>query len=134
MGTHHSSSSKGPRSQPRLTGHAVARYLERVEPECSQLTARQRLELIVQHGCSRSTPRHWMRGRVRPAPGLRFLYCAEHPDVCALLIGDAVVTVVSRSMFKAKSAIDRASNGRRRIAEYDGWHWDGIRPSDAEAA
>ena len=52
---------------------------------------------FVNRGRKRPTPRHWTR--VRPAPGLRFVYWAERPDVCALLLGGKVVTVTTRALY-----------------------------------
>jgi hypothetical protein len=41
-----------------------------------------------------------MRGYVRGTPGLRFIYLAEQADVCALVIGGAVITIVTRDLYR----------------------------------
>lgn len=86
-----------PRSGPRVTHHAVVRYIERVEPSATGYQAEVEIDLIVHRGHVRSTPRHWMR-RVRQTPGLRYIYWAELPDVCALVRDDAVVTIITRRL------------------------------------
>ncbi len=83
----------------RITQHAIERYISRVEPSASPNRARACVERIVIRGQVRSTPRHWMRHRVRITPGLRFVYWAEHPYVCALVLEGAVVTIVHRSLY-----------------------------------
>src|SRR4051794_24834083 len=86
-------------SRVRLSEHAIERYCERVEVGCRPGTARERLNQMATFGRMRSTPRHWMRRRVSTTEGLRFLYWAHMPNVCALVRGDTVVTVVTRAMF-----------------------------------
>jgi hypothetical protein len=80
-----------------LTRHAVDRYLERVEPGLSRAEASRRLSTVVSLGRFRPTPRHWMRD-VKWSPGLRFLYWAGEPNVCALIREGAVVTVLTRRL------------------------------------
>lgn len=85
-------------TRPRLTAHAVARYIDRVDRTASRRQAAEAISQIIQRGRARSTPRHWMRGLVRPTPGLRFIYLAEQPGVCALVIDGAVVTIITRRL------------------------------------
>lgn len=85
------------RRRIRLTRHAVQRWCQRVE-QCDQVDdgelGQLRLAEFVAHAHRRSRPRHWTD--VEAVPGLSFLYWAEHPDVCALVINNAVVTVLAR--------------------------------------
>src|SRR4051794_1600010 len=102
-----------PAARPlHVTRHAVDRYRQRVEPSASYMTARLRLEQMVALGRTRSTPRHWMRGRISPTPGLRFLYWSQRPSICALVVGNAIVTVVTRSMFRAPTLHEVRREGR----------------------
>ena len=87
-----------PRCLPRVTHHAVDRYIDRVEPSATRFQAATAITRIVGRGQVRSTPRHWMRGLVRQTPGLRFIYLAEQPGVCALVIDGAVVTIITRRL------------------------------------
>ena len=87
-----------PRCLPRVTHHAVDRYIERVEPSATRYQAAAAIARIVGWGQVRSTPRHWMRGLVRQTPGLWFIYLAEQPGVCALVIGGAVITIITRRL------------------------------------
>jgi hypothetical protein len=87
-----------PRCLPRVTHHAVERYIDRVEPSATRHQAASAIARIVGRGQVRSNPRHWMRGLVRQTPGLRFIYLAEQPGVCALVIDGAVVTIITRRL------------------------------------
>lgn len=118
----------------RLTDHAIERYQQRVELGCSGHTARVRLEQMIAFGRTRSTPRHWMRDRVSPTPGLRFLYWAQCPNICALLFGNAVVTVVTRSMFEPRRPSQARRVGRPRTLGASRWRWNGQIADDFEAA
>src|SRR4051794_33451574 len=80
----------------RISRHAIERYQQRVEPGSSLLAARLRLGQMVALGRTRATPRHWMRGQVSLTPGLRFLYWAQRPNLCALVMNDVVITVLTR--------------------------------------
>ena len=79
-----------------ITGHAIERCQQRV---ASALTRDEVIELLctmVSAGRTRTTPRKWTKRSVSPAPGLRFLYWAELPDVCGLVVGRTLVTVLTR--------------------------------------
>jgi hypothetical protein len=78
-----------------VTAHAITRYQERVEPGASRQEALRAIREILQHACSRSRPRLWTKVKTRP--GYRYLYSADHPGVCLVVRGRAVVTVFSRS-------------------------------------
>jgi hypothetical protein len=78
--------------------HAIDRYIDRVEPRATRRQAADAISRIVAGGQVRSTPRHWMRRHVRYTPGLRFIYLSEQPDVCALVIDGAVITIITRRL------------------------------------
>jgi hypothetical protein len=92
------SSQAARRLPPRVTQHAIDRYIDRVEPCVTRHQAADAISRIVGCGQVRSTPRHWMRGQVRYTPGLRFIYQSEQPDVCALVLNGAVVTIITRRL------------------------------------
>lgn len=81
----------------RITDHVIQRYCQRVDPAASATQARLVLGRMVSLGRARSTPRHWMRN-VNQTPGLVFLYWAELPGVCGLVINGALVTLVTREL------------------------------------
>jgi hypothetical protein len=120
-----------------ISQHAVLRWQERVERDASWTAARLALGQFVSRGRIRPTPRHWTD--VDPSPGLRFLYCAERPNVCALVMGGTVITVLTRELSKktaphsarALRAIDhgRRAPSRRRPVER-AWQWDGLREAE----
>jgi hypothetical protein len=91
-------SGRQPRCLPQVTHHAVDRYIDRVDPSATRHQAAAAIARIIGRGRVRSTPRHWMRGLVRQTPGLRFVYLAELPGVCALVIDGAVVTIITRRL------------------------------------
>ena len=78
-----------------VTAHAINRYQERVEPAASRQEALRAIREILGHARSRSRPRLWTKVNTRP--GCRYLYSADHPGVCLVVRGRAVVTVFSRS-------------------------------------
>src|SRR5688572_8909441 len=78
-----------------MSQHAVQRYLERVAPGSPVGVAVKTMEHILQTARVRSKPRRWMKG-VTVRPGSRYLYAADHPNVCLVLVGEVVVTVYSR--------------------------------------
>jgi hypothetical protein len=115
-------------ARPSITEHAITRYQERVDPRASRLEARLALARLVTDGHIRSTPRHWMRGDVDVSPGLRFLYCAHCPDVCVLIRGGAMITVLTRELCRSSSNSrltnlpDRQGRSRTHVRP---WRWDG---------
>jgi len=78
---------------PRVTGHAVDRYRQRVEMVHPAVAAR-RLAQMASASTRRPTPRHWTN--VSPNPGVLFLYPHDNSDVCLVVKDDAIVTVFSR--------------------------------------
>jgi hypothetical protein len=113
-----------------LSNHAVSRYRERVAPSTSVLEARLALGRFVRLGRVRATPRHWMRGDVDPAPGVRFIYWSGRPEVCAIVRGDVVVTVVTRSLCRAGTSRSHlrlvpSQPPDLRPVHQEHWRWDG---------
>jgi len=108
---------------PTVTEHAVDRYLDRVDPAASRQEARAALHRILCLGRRRSRPRHWMRTE-RLEPDLSFVYWAGLPDVCLLVVDEAVVTVKTRKLFREEprrhlQALPPPPREERR------WRWDG---------
>lgn len=87
-----------PVSNILVTQHAIDRYIQRVEPSASRDDAHDRVARIVTLGQARPTPRHWMRERVRLTPGIRFVYWWQQPQVCALVLNGAVITILTRAL------------------------------------
>lgn len=114
-----------------LSAHAIDRWIERVDPGASRLEARFALDQMVQRGHVRPTPRHWTD--VDPAPGLTLIYWFQRPSVCALVVNDVVVTVLTRELCKntalrSRAALETAGVSRLdRRPRYDEarWHWTG---------
>jgi hypothetical protein len=115
-----------------LSTHAITRYRERVAPTASAHEARLALTRFVMLGRVRATPRHWMREDIDPAPGTRFVYWAGRPDVCAIVRGDVVVTVVTRSLCRGVTSrshlrlvVPTRSPDPRPVVDQRRWRWDG---------
>lgn len=114
-----------------LSAHAVTRYRDRVDPTASSSEARLGLNRFVMLGRARETPRHWMRNDVEAGPGVRFVYWSGRPDVCAIVRGDVVVTVVTRAL--CRGATSRAHlrlvvpnrTADPRPTDHTRWRWDG---------
>ena len=60
---------------------------------------------LMAHGRWRPNPRSWM-SETKAAPGVRFVYAATYPGVCAIVDDGVVVTIVTRDLCR--------SDGRRR--------------------
>lgn len=98
--------------QPRISRHAVDRYIQRVD-SVTPMEAAQRLARLAARATCRPTPRHWME--VASAPGTRFLYPTEDSDVCLVLKGDTIVTVFSRVVcMRWRTAVDTTPRARIR--------------------
>lgn len=116
----------------RISGHAVARWIERVDPGASPLEARLALGQLVSMGRTRGTPRHWTDAR--PAPGLTFVYWWQRPAVCALAIDGVVVTVLTRTLCASTAPRGAAAlrvvgadpqRRARPVKPVASWRWDG---------
>lgn len=77
-----------------ISSHAITRYQERVAP-VSRREALRAIREILSQARTRSRPRHWTTVNARP--GCRYLYSSEHPGICLVLRGAAVVTLFSRA-------------------------------------
>jgi hypothetical protein len=93
-----------------ISGHAIQRWRERVDPGTRVPAARAALARFLAHGRSRSTPRHWM-SVVKQSPGVRFVYSSDMPGVCVLVRDGAALTVVTRTLCQAAC---RGQRERRR--------------------
>lgn len=82
-----------------ISNHAVNRYRERVDQLSQRREANRVLRDAATRGRRRANPRHWMR-RVRHEPGTSFIYDASRPGMCLVVRGGAVVTVLTRQMFR----------------------------------
>jgi hypothetical protein len=85
----------------RLTQHAIDRYRQRVDPTATPAQARLVLGRLVCLGRVRSTPRHWMR-HVHKTPGLLYVYWAELPGVCALVLDGSLITLITRELCRSQ--------------------------------
>jgi hypothetical protein len=120
-----------------VSDHAVERYHERVMKSGSAQEARLALMRFVGLGRVRSIPRRWMRRDVLASPGLRFVYCAGAPGVCALVRGHVVTTIWTKEMCQAEHARPLRSTRpppKRGAVEAARWRWDGNIEDEDEAA
>ena len=126
---------------PFVTAHAIERYQDRVDSCVSRREALRAIREILARANRRSRPRHWTKVDARP--GCRYLYSADHPDVCLVLRGGAVVTVFSRascsawfpSLTEPRPHGDlRPTNVARRMTLNSGRQHDHRRQRNPEAA
>jgi hypothetical protein len=80
-------------SKPRISGHAIDRYRQRV-CNVSSFEAAHRLAELASDSTRRPTPRRWTE--VAPGPGVLFLYPHADSDVCLVMKDNTIVTVFSR--------------------------------------
>lgn len=81
----------------QVTRHAIERFRDRVDRSATRAEAVKAVRRICGSGRICSRPRKWCRlAGVKTVPGTRYLYSADHPGVCLVLRGNAVVTVFSR--------------------------------------
>jgi hypothetical protein len=120
-----------------VSTHVAQRYQERVDRSASLTEARLAVVQIASLAKARSVPRHWMRGDVRPSPGLVFLIWSRRPDVCLLMRDGVVVTLITRAMCSSspkRHLAAVASEGRRpAAAEVARWRWNGMIDEEAAA-
>jgi hypothetical protein len=84
-----------------LSTHAVQRYRERVEGGSRRLAAR-RLRSLLTTARWRSRPLPWTE--VVLHPDVVYGYSPDRPDVCLLLNGRVLVTVLSRRFLRRTAA------------------------------
>jgi hypothetical protein len=80
-----------------LRTHAVQRYRERVDGVSRRLAAR-RLRSLLATARWRSRPQPWTD--VVLHPGVVYGYSPDRPDVCLLLNGRVLITVLSRRFLR----------------------------------
>jgi len=108
-----------PREEGRfdISEHATARFIQRVAPKIPDSNAVKIFQLLVTQGRTRATPRWWMKHKVTMTSGMRFVYWACLPDVCAVVRNGTVVTVMTKGMFETKQSVseeaERAKSGKR---------------------
>jgi hypothetical protein len=72
-----------------------------------------------------------MRDDIEAAPGVRFVYWSGRPGVCAIVRGDVVVTVVTRSLCRGVTSrshlrlVDPNRSPDPRPTDRKRWRWDG---------
>lgn len=110
---------------PIISRHAIDRYRQRVEPTTSVRAAAISISEILHSATACSRPRHWMRVAAT-APGTRYLYSADQPNVCLVVADGVVVTVHSRKIC-AGWRRQRQSDDRPRVRatpyERKRWTW-----------
>lgn len=111
----------------RVSTHAIERYVERVDSLAAPAAAAAEIYAVAVGGRSRPTPRRWMR-RARKTPGVRFVYDARRPGVCAVVMSGVIVTVVAspRARRMCDETACRADHQVALVAARDG-PWDGER-------
>ncbi|WP_181778856.1 hypothetical protein [Pseudonocardia pini] len=88
-----------------LTSHAVQRYRERVEGVQQRIAVR-RLRHLVSTADWQHRPRSWTE--IVLHPDVVYGYSPDRPDVCLLVRGTALVTVLSRRFFAQAIPLPRS--------------------------
>jgi len=124
---------------PRVSQHAITRYIERVDAGASRLEARFAIGRLLALGRARAVPRHWMRRNgIDAQPGLLFVYCAASPGVCVLVRDRTVVTVITRAMCTANrpqhlTAVPSPAQAKAAEEAARRWRWDRIAEMEGAA-
>ena len=107
----------------RVTSHALERFQERVSPVATRQAAFGAIRDLLAYGVARTTPRWWTTAR--PGPGVRYVYSDLDPDLCLVLNGDAVATVLTRDLCQLAPLplVSRPSRSRPRPRVYSR-RWD----------
>lgn len=116
-------------SSARISQHAVRRYSDRIDRAASPAVARLQIAEILARGRWRASPRHSMSGTSSP-PGTRFVYWAEMPGVCVIVVEGTAVTLVTRQLTRARRLVPPASIGRvgrprHALRAHARWRWNG---------
>lgn len=118
-----------------VSAHAVDRYIQRVDGRVSRQEARLAIMQIASLGRLRAVPRHWLRDHVPPSPGLRFITWSRRPDLCLLVRGGVVVTLITRTMCVPRrpglAVVD--GDSRRPAVDVARWRWNGLVDEDGVA-
>lgn len=94
-----------------LSTHAVQRYRERVDGVSRRIAA-VRLRSLLATAHWRSRPLPWTN--VVLHPGVVYGYSSHQPDICLLLRGHVLVTVLSRRFLRRSAATPAALLSARR--------------------
>ncbi len=105
------------KQQLRISRHAVDRFRQRVE-QVPQTEARRRLAELAGESTRRPKPRWWTP--VNPSPGVLFLYPHADSNLCLLVQGGTVVTVLSRAACDVWRRV-RSRSARRRLPFKEGF-------------
>jgi len=95
----------------RASHHAIVRVGQRPGRRGPAGNPQQTLAETLATGKARSRPRRWMRA-VPAQPGTRFVYSANHPDVCVVVRDGVAVTAFNRQMFEHSTA-EAHKSGRK---------------------
>ena len=111
---------------PFVSSHAIERYQQRVDASSDRRAALAAILQILRTAHARSGPRHWMRVAAT-APGTRYLYSAQRPNVCLVLVNGVIVTVHSRRVCAQwrRLAAPEPISRRRPAVSPPPWHWPG---------
>ena len=91
----------------RISGHAIDRYRERVDPTADRCVAFQAIAAMLASGTVRTTPRWWTTCRLET--GTRLVYSAVNADVCLIIKEGTVVTLVTRALCAPARSLARHS-------------------------
>src|SRR5947207_1066735 len=80
----------------RISRHATDRFRERVDPTLSARQAEAAIVDLARRGKRRPRPRHWLGPAHQIAPGTQYVYAADYPDICLIVSGSVVKTVLTR--------------------------------------
>ena len=97
----------------RASKHAIVRVGQRPGRNGPSCDPEATLLETLASGKARSRPRRWMRNVTTP-PGTRFVYSAEHPDVCLVVRDGVAVTALNRDMFAQESRRNQLSGRKPR--------------------
>ena len=89
-----------------------------MNPGASRQQAFGAMRELLAYGMVRTTPRWWTTGHAED--GTRYVYSDLDPDVCLVVVGDAVATVLTRQLCLpvVTKAVRRPARSRRRPQAY----------------
>lgn len=111
----------------RVSVHAVARYLERVDRHASVEEAQAAIAQILLRGKRSPRARRWMRDGVAH-PGRLYVYDSRSPGVCVIVVDGTAVTVVARGSCRRRRRQEPQLERRSVSAPGKRWRWDGFLP------
>ena len=107
----------------RITTHALDRFQERMNRGASRQDAFAAMRELLAYGLVRTSPRWWTSGRVEA--GTRYVYSDLDPDVCLVVVDDAVATVLTRQLcLPPTPKAGRPRRGSRRRPQAYSRQWD----------